>query len=152
MKPLIVLLSVFLLSLGVSLLAPSLDLSFCGRLAMAGMLVFTSLGHFRYTQGMMLMLPAGAPAKSFIVQATGLVEMLMAVALFIGPLVRPAAIALILFFVLLLPVNVHAARRRVNLVKADFTGPGIRYLWFRIPLQALFIGWAYFFILKPIGH
>lgn len=30
-------------------------------------------------------------------------------------------------------------------------GPGARYLWFRVPLQGLFIAWVYFSAVSPVS-
>ena len=45
--------------------------------------------------------------------------------------------------VLALPANIYAAIKRVDYQKATFNGSGANYLWFRIPLQILFIVWMY---------
>lgn len=45
----------------------------------------------------------------------------------------------------MLPANIIAAKQKINLEKASYDGPGLAYLWFRIPLQVLFIGWVLFF-------
>jgi len=46
-----------------------------------------------------------------------------------------AAILLIIFFILLLPANIIAAKQKINIEKASYGGRGLSYLWFRIPLQ-----------------
>jgi len=51
---------------------------------------------------------------------------------------RIAAIALILFFLAVLPANIHAARAGVTL-----RGRPPTPLWLRIPMQILFIGIAW---------
>ena len=52
------------------------------------------------------------------------------------------SIALILFFLAILPANIIGSFKRVELGGME-NGPV--YLYFRIPLQLLFIGWAYYF-------
>ena len=54
-------------------------------------------------------------------------------------------ILLIMFFMALIPSNIYAAQNHINLEKADFSGKGLSYLWFRIPLQLFFIGWIWYF-------
>jgi len=49
---------------------------------------------------------------------------------------------------LILPANSYAAVKKIDLEKANYNGSGLNYLWFRIPLQVLFIGWVYWFALK----
>jgi uncharacterized membrane protein len=148
MKPLIVLLVVFIAALCITLLiqgAANINLS--GRLAMSLMLLLTSFGHFKFSKGMAMMLPAFIPAKKQMVLLTGLIEIAAAIGLMIPSMIKITGILLIIFFVLILPANIYAALKNVNLEKADFTGQGKKYLWFRIPLQLLFIGWVYWFAL-----
>jgi len=52
---------------------------------------------------------------------------------------------LIVFFVLMLPANINAAVKKIDYEKGTYTGSGPLYLWFRVPLQVLFIAWVWFF-------
>ncbi|PAW93521.1 hypothetical protein CKK33_08455 [Mucilaginibacter sp. MD40] len=146
MKPLIVLIAVFAVSCVASFVAghPA-DYYFCGRLAMGIMLIFTSIGHFKFTRGMVLMLPRFVPAKRAIVYVTGIIEILAAVGLLVNKVREPVAWLVIVFFVLLLPANIYASIKKVNIEKPDQCGNGINYLWFRVPLQVFFIAWVYYF-------
>jgi uncharacterized membrane protein len=149
MKPLIVLLGVFTLSLFTSwLLHGQADLLFSGRLALAVMLCFTSIGHFKFKQGMRMMLPVVLPFKNETILLTGLLEIAAAVCIFIPGLERATGWFLVAFFVLLLPANIYAAINHVNIEKGTNDGPGPVYLLFRIPLQVLFIWWVWFFLLR----
>jgi uncharacterized membrane protein len=56
--------------------------------------------------------------------------------------------ALILFFILVLPGNIKAAIHHIDYQKGTFDGYGPNYLWFRVPLQILFIGWTYISAIK----
>ncbi|RYU90129.1 hypothetical protein EWM62_11345 [Mucilaginibacter terrigena] len=146
MKLLIVLLAVF----GVSCLATFIaghpaDYYFCGRLAMGVMLMFTATAHFKFNKGMMLMLPKFVPCKKAVVYLTGYIEILAGIGLLVKTVRGPVAWFVILFLVMLLPANIHAAQNKVNLEKANYHGSGLNYLWFRIPLQLFFIAWVYFF-------
>ncbi|HEX8426584.1 hypothetical protein [Hymenobacter sp.] len=81
MKPLLVLLGSFLLTLGIArLFAGNLDYLLAGNVAMAVMLLFTGAAHFTLTQGMVLMLPEWLPARKAWVYFTGVVELVAAVA------------------------------------------------------------------------
>ncbi|MGH2645000.1 MAG: hypothetical protein ACRDE2_13690, partial [Chitinophagaceae bacterium] len=55
---------------------------------------------------------------------------------------------LILFFILILPANISAATRHIDYQKPIAEGNGLAYLWFRIPLQILFIVWTYLSAIK----
>jgi uncharacterized membrane protein len=146
MKPLIVLLAVFVVSSLASFIAghPA-DYYFCGRLAMGVMLIFAATAHFKFNRGMVLMVPRFIPYKKVVVHITGYIEILAAIGLLVKTVREPVAWFVIIFFILLLPANIYAANHKVNLEKPDICGNGLKYLWFRIPLQLLFIGWVYYF-------
>src|SRR5579872_128798 len=106
MKPLIILLIVFVLAIaGIRLATGYIDLRIAGRIAMAVMLVFTAIGHFVYTKGMVLMMPEMIPFKKELVWLTGLIEGLAAIGLLIPSTVKLTAWLLILFFILITPAN-----------------------------------------------
>jgi len=149
MKPLIVLVISFAIALVVSKLAlDKVDVALSGRIAMAIMLVFTSMAHFAFTKGMEMMIPPFIPYKKATVYLTGVIEICAGVALLIANVRILAAWLLILFFILLLPANIYAAIKHIDYQKGTFEGNGVNYLWFRVPLQILFILWAYFFAIR----
>ena len=151
MKPLIVLITAFLATLGISwFIDHEWHWSFSGKLAMAIMLCFTALGHFMFTKGMTMMLPPSLPFRKEAVLITGVLEPLMGIALLVPAFEPYAAWILILFFVFMLPANIYAAIKGVDYQKADYNGAGKSYLWFRIPLQLLFIVWVWLFALVRI--
>lgn len=94
---------------------------------------------------MVLMLPRFVPAKKAIVYITGIIEILAAVGLLVNKTRYPVAWLVIIFFIALLPANIYAAIKKVNIEKPDECGNGINYLWFRVPLQIFFIAWVYYF-------
>jgi uncharacterized membrane protein len=145
-KPLFVLLSSF----GIALLALRIfdqrwNFIFAGNFAMSVMLLFTAMGHFAFSKGMMMMLPDFIPFKRQVIYGTGLIEILAAIGLFIPSYRHLTSIALVIFFVLILPSNVYAAIKKVNYQKGTYDGNEINYLWFRIPLQIFFIEWVWYF-------
>lgn len=145
MKPLIVLLSVFVTSLIVlKILRGSFEFALSGRIAMSVMLVFTAIAHFVFTKGMSKMLPAFIPYKTEIIYLTGIIEIAAATGLFIPSVRIVTGWLLIAFFVLILPSNIYAAINHIDYQKGTYDGSGLLYLWFRIPLQILFIIWTYF--------
>ena len=151
MKPLLVLLGTFVTSLlAIRLFVGDLNFSLAGRIAMSVMLVFTSIGHFVFVQGMTLMIPAFIPFKKQIVYLTGVFEFAAAIGLLIPKLQNQTAWLLILFFLLILPANIQAAIKKIDYQKGTTSGPGLNYLWFRVPLQILFIAWVYLFAVRFI--
>ena len=144
MKPLFVLLSIFILSLVIIKFTQGVfDYSLAGRIAMAVMLGFTAIGHFAFTKGMTLMVPAFLPFKKQIVYLTGIFEIIAGVCLLIPSISVLAGWATILFFIVLLPGNIKAAMEHLDYEKGTYDGKGPSYLWIRVPMQVLFIGWVY---------
>ena len=75
MKPLIILLSSFVISLFfIKIINNKYDFALSSRIAMSIMLVFTATGHFIFTKGMTLMIPSFIPYKETFVHLTGLFE------------------------------------------------------------------------------
>lgn len=149
MKPLIVLLSVFVISLFViKLIRGNYEYALPGRIALSTMLLFTAIGHFAFAEGMTMMIPPFIPMKTAIVYFTGAIEIAAAIGLLVPGLRKITAWLLIAFFVLILPANIHAAINQIDYQKGTFDGAGLTYLWFRIPLQIFFIGWTYLSIIK----
>ena len=149
MKPLIVLISVFAISLiTIKLTRGNFEFALSGRIAMSVMLVFTAIAHFAFTKGMSMMLPDFIPYKTEVVYLTGIIEIAAAIGLFIPNFRIVTAWLLIAFFILILPANIYSAIRHIDYQKGTFDGNGLTYLWFRIPLQILFIVWTYLSAIK----
>jgi uncharacterized membrane protein len=149
MKPLFVLFIVFVISnLVIRQYKGYMDYQLAGKIALAAMLLFTSLGHIIYTKGMMLMLPDVIPFKKEMIYATGVLEVLGAFGLFVPSLSRLTGILLIVFFILILPTNIQAGIKHLNYETTTFDGKGPGYLWFRVPFQIVLICWTYYFVLR----
>lgn len=144
MKPLIVLIAVFSLSLlSIKLLTQKYDWPLAGRIAMCVMLCFTAIAHVAFTKGMTLMIPEFIPLKTELVYLTGVLEIILGIGLLVPNFTVFSAWALIAFFILLLPANIYAAMHHIDYQQGTFDGNGPAYLWFRVPLQLFFIGWTY---------
>lgn len=149
MKPLLVLLSAFVISLlATRLLGNSYDVALSGRIAMSAMLLFTAIAHAAFTKGMTMMLPPFVPYKTALVYLTGVIEVVAAVALLLPPTKEIAGWWLIVFFLLILPANIYAAMHHIDYQKGTAGGSGPTYLWFRVPLQLFFIVWVYCFAIR----
>lgn len=149
MKPLIVLILSFIISsVTTYFIGGSSDYILSGNIAMCVMLCFTATAHFAFKKGMQMMMPGFIPYKSALVFITGIVEIILGIGLLFKEFHYTVSWIIIIFFVLLLPVNINAALKRINYQKANFDGPGIDYLWFRIPLQLVFIVWVWYFGIK----
>jgi uncharacterized membrane protein len=148
MKPLFVLMASFVATTFTSrLILNDWNIAFAGNLAMCLMLFLTASGHVLFIKGMAMMLPPIVPWRTSLVYLTGAAEAALGVGLLFHSSRHLSGTALLAMFVLLLPANIYAAVRHLDLEKATYTGPGPGYLWFRVPLQLLFIGWVIYFSL-----
>ena len=149
MKPLLVLLVVY-----VAILAFSSHTTFdkgnvfAGNIAMSVMLLFTAIGHFKFKTAMAAMIPLFIPAKVEIIIFTGVLEILFAIGLGIESIRYYTGITLIIFLFTILPANIYAAKNRINYENLFKPGPGIKYLWFRIPFQFFLIAWVWYFSIR----
>jgi uncharacterized membrane protein len=145
MRPLIVLLLTSAMALiAIKIFSYEYDFALAGRIGMSVMLVFTAIGHFVFSKSMAIMVPAFIPFKTAIVYVTGVLEIVAAICLLIPATQVLTGWFLVLFFVVLLPANINAAIHGIDYQKAGGHGPGLTYLWFRVPLQIFFIAWTYF--------
>ncbi|RJL27200.1 DoxX family protein [Bailinhaonella thermotolerans] len=121
--------------------------------AMAVMLVITASAHFvpagvaaMPNHGdVVAMMPPFIPFPGLVVYLTGVLELLGALGLVITRTRRPAGIALAIFFVLVLPANVHA-----TLAGIPFAGQEPPPLWLRVPEQLVYIAVA-LWAARPAG-
>ncbi len=149
MKPLFVLIIVY-----VALLAFGRHTTFdkgnifAGNMAMATMLLFTAVGHFKFKTSMAAMVPLFIPKKVELVILTGVLEILFAIGLAIPETRYFTGIALIIFYIAILPANIYAAKHRINYENLYQPGPGPKYLLFRIPFQLFLIAWVWYFSVR----
>ena len=109
------------------------------RLALATMFLFTAASHFApMKRDLVAMVPPGFPRPDLLVLGTGIAELAGAVGLLIPATTYWAACGLIVLLLLMLPANISAARRNISL-----RGRRATPLWLRVPMQALFIVWAW---------
>ena len=94
------------------------------------------------------MLPGFIPYKAGMVYLTGIIEIAAAAGLLTPGLRIITAWLLIAFFILILPANIYAAVKHIDYQKGTPDGKGPIYLWFRVPLQILFIVWTYLSAIK----
>ncbi|KAA6439186.1 hypothetical protein FEM33_12965 [Dyadobacter flavalbus] len=150
MPVLIVLLISFFASLGLTkVYSGSWDYLLCGNIAMCVMLFFTAIGHFKFSKGMQLMIPEIVPFRKALVFVTGIMEIVAGIALLFPSLRHGTGIFLIVFFLLILPANVHAAINKIDYQKNTLDGKGLDYLWFRIPFQIFLMLWVWYFSVRP---
>lgn len=105
------------------------------RLGLAVMLFFTASAHFTpMREGLVAMVPTWVPYPELVVLATGVFELLAAVALLLPRSRRAAGILLVLFLIAVFPANIRAAS--LEAIPGDVP---VTPLWLRAPIQFLFI-------------
>ncbi|MDX8569271.1 DoxX family protein [Elizabethkingia sp. HX XZB] len=147
MKLLSILFSVFIIALlGTKIIQGEWNWIFSGNLGMAVFIIFTGFSHFKFQKGMALMIPDFIPYKMFWVYFTGVLEIAAGIGLMIPQLREITAILLIVFYAIVFIANINSSKKRINIFKADYTGPGMKYLYKeRIPMQIILIVWTWYF-------
>ena len=107
--------------------------------------IFFSLGHVVKAEGMVEMLPIWVPFRLSIIHLTGVLELLIGIALFFPKYQINAAKAAVLVFIIFFPANIYAAINGVGLGGHQW---GAIYLLIRLPLQLILIAWAYYLCIK----
>ncbi|MEW5930032.1 MAG: hypothetical protein AB1941_21465 [Gemmatimonadota bacterium] len=111
-----------------------------GKVGLSLFFLVTSSAHFTSTAAMAEMLPPFVPFRTEIVLATGVLEILGALGVWVPRLARLTGLCLILMLIGILPSNVYAALARVPFGGHEH---GPVYLWVRVPFQFLVIAWVY---------
>ncbi|AVF48567.1 hypothetical protein CMT89_06695 [Elizabethkingia anophelis] len=147
MKLLSILFSVFIIALlATKIIQGEWNWTFSGNLGMAVFIIFTGFSHFKFQKGMALMIPDFIPYKMFWVYFTGVLEIAAGIGLMIPQLREITAILLIVFYTVVFIANINSSKKRINIFKADYTGPGMKYLYKeRIPMQIILIAWTWYF-------
>lgn len=147
MKLLTVLFVTFILALlGTKIFQSNWNFLFSGNVGMSAFIIFTGFAHFKFQRGMAMMIPDFIPAKMFWVYCTGILEIAAGVGLMIPSIREITAILLIFFYILVFLANINSSRKKVNLFKADYSGPGMSYLYKeRLPMQIILIVWTWYF-------
>jgi uncharacterized membrane protein len=107
--------------------------------------LFFALGHFVQADQMVRLVPPFVPFRSELIFMTGLLEIVIAILLFIPSTRRYGAVAAFAVLILFFPANVYGA-----LNAADYGGHALGpiYLLIRLPLQLLLLFWTYWFGLR----
>lgn len=147
MKLLTILFATFILALlGTKIFQGDWNFLFSGNLGMAVFIIFTGLAHFKFQKGMAMMIPDFIPGKLFWVYFTGIIEIAAGIGLMIPSIRELTAFLLLIFYVLVFVANIRSSKKKVNIFKADYTGPGMGYLYKeRIPMQIILIAWTWYF-------
>jgi len=107
------------------------------------LLIFAGSGHFTKTEFYMKAMPDYLPFQEFLVYASGVIEILLGILLFINKTTRIAAIGIVLLLIAVFPANVH-----MYLNYTDFPDMTETMLLIRLPIQLVLIAWAYTYTIK----
>jgi uncharacterized membrane protein len=108
------------------------------RYALAIFMIFAGAMHFLNPQFYLAMMPPYLPFHELLVELSGIFEILLGIGLLVPKLVVIASYGCIALFVAVFPANLHMA---VNPHMFSDIQPALLYL--RLPLQLLFIYWAW---------
>ncbi len=109
------------------------------RFALSTMFLFTAMAHFTpMRKDLIAMVPQGFPRPDLLVMMTGVLEVAGAVGLLLSATRFAAAMGLIALMLAMLPANINAARNQIEL-----RGNATTRLWNRVPMQVLFVAWAW---------
>ena len=115
-----------------------------GRGALVIMFLFTGFSHFSSLKhDFAAMIPAPLPNDLWVIYATGFFEVAGAVGLLIPRTRRLAGVCLVLLLVAMFPANVNAIIKEIPL-----GGNAPTSLWFRAPMQLLYIGMVWWTSIK----
>lgn len=109
------------------------------RFALSTMFFVTAVAHFApMRKDLIAMVPPSFPRPDLLVFVTGILEAAGAIGLLFQETRFWAALGLIVLMVVMLPANISAARRGIQL-----RGRAPTPLWIRVPMQVLFVVWAW---------
>ncbi|HEX8127701.1 MAG TPA: DoxX family membrane protein [Pyrinomonadaceae bacterium] len=115
-------------------------LKLLSKYALGLLFIVGGLYHFINPSLYLRMMPSYLPWHLFLVYLSGFLEAALGLLLLVPRYTRPAAWGLIALLVAVFPANVQMA-----LNPQQFPDLPPAALWLRLPLQAVFIAWAYSF-------
>ena len=113
-------------------------LKFISRCLLGVLFVAAGLYHFINPDFYLKIMPPYLPWHLFLVYLSGLFEVALGIAILIPKFTRMAAWGLIALLITVFPANVHMALHPQLYPNLPALG-----LWLRLPLQFVFIAWAY---------
>ena len=118
---------------------------FYGVLGLSLLFFVAGAAHFVKTGMLTQLLPPWVPFPVLVIYTTGIIEFIVALGLLNPGTRRDFGLIAIILFILFLPANIYGAYSRVELGGHEL---GLNYLVLRIPVQIIFIFWAYWFCIR----
>jgi uncharacterized membrane protein len=115
------------------------DLRTAGRVGITLFLLMTASAHFLRPDQLAIMLPEWVPERIALVYATGVLEIALAIAVWIRPWVQIVGVGIAIMLLLFLPANIYAAWNSLPFGGNELGPP---YLLVRVPYQFFVIGWV----------
>ncbi|MEY4583221.1 MAG: hypothetical protein RL701_7924 [Pseudomonadota bacterium] len=115
------------------------------RLILAVLMVGAGILHFTAEPFFTQIVPPQLPEPRLLVWISGIFEVLLGVALLPRGTRRFAGYGLIALFIAVVPANIYMAAANVQIQGMPdwFKQPSQSTLWLRLPLQLVFIAWAW---------
>jgi uncharacterized membrane protein len=111
--------------------------------------VLGGINHFRDPELYQPMMPPYIPAHDFMILLSGITEIIAGIMLAVPKVSKWGAWFIIAHLVVFFTVHIYMIQE----AKTEFAEVSLAILWGRIPLQFLFIAWAYWFtkekVVKP---
>jgi len=105
--------------------------------------VLAGLNHFVSTDAYYGIMSKRLPAHSFLIYLSGITEIISGILLLFSSTRKPAAMLLILMLIAFIPTHIYMIQIAPFMLGEILVTPFIA--WARLPLQALFIGWAWYY-------
>lgn len=110
------------------------------RLLLAAFMIFAGVMHFRSPEPFVGIVPKVLPEPLLIVHVSGVIEIALGVGLLVPSVQRYAAWGLVALFIAVFPANINMAVNHLPFGRAVMPA---WMAWARLPLQGVFVGWAY---------
>jgi uncharacterized membrane protein len=107
---------------------------------MAVLFIVAGIFHFTKTSTYLKIVPPHMPYHLAVVYISGVLEILFGIGLFFGKFRHYSALGLIILLIAIFPANIYM------LTSGLFTTIPRWVLWMRLPLQAILIAWAAWFL------
>jgi len=107
---------------------------------LAAFYLIAGVNHFVHPQFYLRIMPPYLPSPLFLQYVAGFFEVLLGAMVLIPKYTRLAAWGLIILLIAIFPANIHMAIHHE--LYPDFSST---FLWIRLPLQLIFIAWAWWF-------